>query len=259
MRKCWHVSESQRLTIALPLRCELTSLVGMCIATIANRDSPPAILLREGYREDGKVKTRTLANLSKLPAEAIAVLRQVLDGKQLISTDDAFEIVEDGSRADGHAEAVLTAMRRLGFSNLIDSRPSRQRDLAVAMVAARVLKPQSKLATTRWWSSTTLTEMLGLGQTDEDEPYEAMDWLLKHQASIEKKLSGAPLGGGRPCALRPGAINKLVKDRIVGLGIMFQLTGKVTIAYPRRPVRSPDASPSGHPKQPPHGSLHSLP
>ena len=168
----------------------------MYIATIPNRDSPPAILLREGYREDGKVKTRTLANLSKLPTEAIAVLRQVLQGKHLVSTDEAFEIVEDGSRDHGHADAVLTAMRRLGFSGLINSRPSRQRDLVVAMVAARVLKPQSKLATTRWWSSTTLTEMLGLGQTDEDELYEAMDWLLEHQASIEKKLAARHLAEG---------------------------------------------------------------
>ncbi len=168
----------------------------MYIATIPNRDSPPAILLREGYREDGKVKTRTLANLSKLPMEAIAVLRQVLKGKQMVSTDEAFEIVEDGSKAHGHAEAVLTAMRRLGFSGLINSRPSRQRDLVVAMVAARILKPQSKLATTRWWSSTTLTEMLGVGQTDEDELYEAMDWLLEHQASIEKKLAARHLADG---------------------------------------------------------------
>jgi hypothetical protein len=137
-----------------------------------------------------------LANLSKLPMEAIAVLRQVLKGKQMVSTDEAFEIVEDGSKAQGHAEAVLTAMRRLGFSGLINSRPSRQRDLVVAMVAARILKPQSKLATTRWWSSTTLTEMLGVGQTDEDELYEAMDWLLQHQAPIEKKLAARHLADG---------------------------------------------------------------
>jgi len=168
----------------------------MYIATIPNRNSPPAVLLREGYREDGKVKTRTLANLSKLPAEAITVLRQVLEGKQMVATDEVFEIVEDGSRAHGHAESVLTAMRRLDFPGLINSRPSHQRDLVVAMVAARVLKPQSKLATTRWWSSTTLPEMLGLGQTDEDELYEAMDWLLEHQAQIEKKLAGRHLAEG---------------------------------------------------------------
>jgi len=146
-----------------------------------------------GYREGGKVKTRTLANLSKLPEEAIAFLRQVLKGKQMVSADEAFEIVEDGSRAHGHAEAVLIAMRRLGFSALINSRPSRQRDLVVAMVAARILKPQSKLATTRWWSSTTLTEMLSVGQTDEDELYEAMDWLLEHQAHKGDNFTSEPV------------------------------------------------------------------
>ena len=168
----------------------------MYIAVVPNRKSPPAILLREGYREGGKVKTRTLANLSKLPGEAIAVLRQVLKGKQMVSTDELFEIVEDGSPAHGHAEAVVTAMRRLGFSKLINSRPSRQRDLVVAMVAARILEPQSKLATTRWWSSTTLPEMLELGLTHEDELYEAMDWLLEHQESIEKKLASRHLAEG---------------------------------------------------------------
>jgi len=168
----------------------------MYIATIPNRNSPPAILLREGYREDGKVKTRTLANLSKLPTEAIAVLRLVLQGKAMVPADELFEIVEDGSRTHGHVEAVLTAMRRLDFAALIHSRPSRQRDLVVAMVAARVLKPQSKLATTRWWFNTTLPEMLGLDQVDEDELYEAMDWLLEHQTQIEKKLARRHLEQG---------------------------------------------------------------
>jgi transposase len=168
----------------------------MYIAVVPNRNSPPAILLREGYREDGKVKTRTLANLSKLPAVAIDVLRQVFKGKKMVSTDDVFEIVEDGSRAHGNAEAVLTAMRQLGFSGLINSRPSRQRSLVLAMVAARILKPQSKLATTRWWSSTTITEMLDVEQADEDDLYEAMDWLLKHQDSIEKKLAARHLAEG---------------------------------------------------------------
>jgi transposase len=168
----------------------------MYITAIPNRNSPPAILLREGYREDGKVKTRTLANLSKLPGEAIAVLRQVLEGKQMVPADELFEILEDGSRAHGHVDAVLTAMRRLGFWGLINSRPSRQRDLVVAMVAARLLKPQSKLATTRWWSSTTLPEMLGLDQADEDELYEAMDWLLERQDQIEKKLAARHLPDG---------------------------------------------------------------
>jgi len=168
----------------------------MYIATVPNRSSPPAILLREGYREDGKVKTRTLANLSKLPGEAIAVLRQVLQGKTMVPADELFEIIEDGSRTQGHVEAVLIAMRRLDVPGLIHARPSRQRDLVIAMVAARILKPQSKLATTRWWSNTTLPEMLGLDQVDEDELYEAMDWLLERQPQIEKKLAARHLAEG---------------------------------------------------------------
>jgi len=168
----------------------------MYIATIPNRTSPPAILLREGYREGGKVKNRTLANLSKLPPEAIDALRRVLKGHKLVSTDELFEIVEDGSRSHGHLEAVMIAMQRLGFAGLVSSRRSRQRDLVVAMVAARILNPQSKLATTRWWSSTTLPDMLGVGNAREDDLYEAMDWLLERQNKIEKKLAKRHLQEG---------------------------------------------------------------
>ncbi len=164
-------------------------IVGMYIATIPNRTSPPAILLREGYREGGKAKNRTLANLSKLPPEAIDVLRRVLKGHKLVSTDELFEIVEDGSPSHGHVEAVMIAMQRLGFAGFVSSRKSRQRDLVVAMVAARILNPQSKLATTRWWGSTTLPDMLDVGNAGEDELYEAMDWLLERQNKIEKKLA----------------------------------------------------------------------
>ncbi len=168
----------------------------MYVATIPNRKSPPAILLREGYRKDGKVKNRTLANLSKLPPEAIEAIRRVLKGEELVSTDELFEIVENGSRTHGHVDAVVTAMQKLGFARLIASRSSRQRDLIVALVAARLLEPQSKLATTRWWSSTTLPEVLGLGETDEDELYDAMDWLLERQESIETKLAARHLEDG---------------------------------------------------------------
>ena len=160
----------------------------MYIATIPNRKSPPAILLRESYRENGKVKSRTLANLSKLPPQAIEVLRRSLKGEDLVSAD-SFEIIEDGSPAHGHVDAVMTAMRRLDFSRLICSRRSRQRDLVIAMVTARILEPKSKLATTLWWADTTLPEILDLGRTDEDELYDAMDWMLERQGNIEKKLA----------------------------------------------------------------------
>lgn len=160
----------------------------MYIATIPNRKSPPAILLRESYRENGKVKNRTLANLSKLPPQSIEVLRHSLKGENLVSTD-SFEIVEDGSPAHGHVDAVMTAMRRLNFSNLICSRRSSKRDLVVAMVAARILEPKSKLATTLWWADTTLPEMLDVNDASEDDLYDAMDWLLERQSDIEKKLA----------------------------------------------------------------------
>ncbi len=164
----------------------------MYIATIPNRNSPPAILLRESYRENGKVKSRTLANLSSLPPQSINILRRSLKGENLVSTD-AFEIVEDGSPAHGHVDAVLTAMRRLDFSRLICSRRSPQRDLIVAMVAARILEPKSKLATTAWWADTTLLEILDVGDADEDDLYDAMDWLLERQSRIENKLAGRHL------------------------------------------------------------------
>ena len=166
-------------------------MVGMYIATIPNRGSPPAILLREGYREGGKVKTRTLANLSKLPPEALAVLRQVLKGDKLIKASDAFEAL--ASPHHGHVQAVWVALQRLGFAPLIASRRSRQRDLIVALVAARILEPDSKLATTRWWHTTTLPALLEVADADEDDLYAAMDWLLERQGHIEKKLAARHL------------------------------------------------------------------
>jgi transposase len=164
----------------------------MYIATIPNRNSPPAILLRESYREKGKVKSRTLANLSSLPPQCIDILRRSLKGENLVSTD-AFEIVENGSPAHGHVDAVMTAMRRLSFSRLICSRRSHQRDLVVALVVARILEPKSKLATTAWWTDTTLPDMLDVGDADEDDLYDAMDWLLERQSRIENKLAGRHL------------------------------------------------------------------
>jgi transposase len=159
----------------------------MYVATVPNRSSPPAILLRESYREGGKVKTRTLANLSKLPAAAIAAIRRAVKGERLVAPDGAFEVI--ASPHHGHVQAVLIAIKRLGFESLIDSRPSRQRNLALAMVVARILEPDSKLATTRAWHLTTLPEILGVTDANEDDLYGAMDWLLERQDRIEKKLA----------------------------------------------------------------------
>jgi len=150
-------------------------------------------LLRRSYREDGKVKNETVGNLSHLPDHVVDIVRRALQGESLVPAAGAFEIVEGGSRFHGHIDAVLTAMKRLGLPALVASRASRQRDLVIAMVAARILEPQSKLATARWWSDTTLAEMLDVGDADEDDLYEAMDWLLDRQRHIEKKLAARHL------------------------------------------------------------------
>lgn len=163
----------------------------MHIDVVPNRNSKPAYLLRESYREGGKVKKRTLANLSLLPIEQIERIRQILRGEQLAPVETLFEAVT--SAHHGHVQAVLSAMKRLGFDALLSSRPCRERDLVIAMVAARILKPHSKLATTRWWNVTTLPEILGVSDATEDDLYEAMDWLLARQERIEKKLAARHL------------------------------------------------------------------
>ena len=166
----------------------------MYIATVPNRGSPPAILLREGYRDGGKVKNRTLANLSHWPPAKVDLLRRVLRDEPLTPSTALFEVL--ASRHHGHVQAVRTAMHRLGVDTLIASRPSRERDLVVAMVAARILEPDSKLATTRWWHTTTLPGDLEVSDADEDTLYEAMDWLLDRQARIEQKLAARHLRAG---------------------------------------------------------------
>ena len=166
----------------------------MYIATVPNRGSPPAILLREGYRDHGKVRNRTLANLSHWPAAQVDLLRRVLRGEPLAPVDQLWTVVASPHR--GHVQAVRAAMRRLGFEALVAARPSRERALVVAMVAARILAPDSKLATTRWWHTTTLPADLGVAAADEDELYAAMDWLLARQARIEQKLAARHLTAG---------------------------------------------------------------
>jgi transposase len=159
----------------------------MYIANVPNRNSPPAILLREGYREDGKVKTRTIANISKWPAKKIEALRLVLQGRDVVSVDDLFETVT--SLQHGHVQAVLSVMEKLAFTKLIDSHPSRERDLVTAMIAWRIIRPSSKLATQRSWKDSTLPKLLHIEDASEDDLYGAMDWLYSKQAKIEKKLA----------------------------------------------------------------------
>ncbi len=162
----------------------------------ATRHPPPAILLRESYRHHGRVKSRTLANLSALPPAAVELLRRCLKGERLVGIDEVLEVASDGSPAHGHVEAVRQAMTRLDFDRLLSSRPSRERNLVGALVAARILNPQSKLATTRWWRKTTLPEAFGIAGATEDDLYAAMDWALERQARIERKLAARHLEAG---------------------------------------------------------------
>ena len=160
----------------------------MHIDIVPNRGSKPAILLRESYREGKKVRKRTLANLSKLPMEQVELIRRVLKGEQLASVSDLFAVTQ--SKLHGHVKAVRAAMKRLGFDSLIGSRRTGERDLVVAMVVARILEPESsKLETTRWWTNTTLPDVVGVADADEDDLYGAMDWLLERQGIIEGKLA----------------------------------------------------------------------
>ena len=153
-----------------------------------------AHLLMRSYREGGKVKKETLANLTPLGDEIVALVRAALQGKQVRVIEDAFRTRE--SRPHGHVRAVLTAMRRLGFERLLASRPSKQRSLALALIAKQVLRPSSKLATSRSWETSTLAGELGIQGASEDELYQAMDWLLLRQQRIEDKLADRHLAKG---------------------------------------------------------------
>ena len=168
----------------------------MYVETVPNRNSPPAILLREGRREGKKVHKRTLANLTHWPKDKIERLRRVLKNEPLVHPDQLFLI--ERSLPHGHVEILLEVVRKLKLPALIDPRPSPQRDRVLAMILQRLLYPASKLATTRLWHSTTLAEELSLEDTDEDDLYEAMDWLLERQDRIERKLAKRHLAEGDP-------------------------------------------------------------
>ena len=163
----------------------------MYVERVPNRSSPPAVLLRESYRDGGRIKKRTLANLSKLPHEAVEAVRRVLRGEPLVNPQEAFTCVR--SLPHGHVAAVLSTLKQLGLHTLLARQPSRWRELAVALIVARVIDPQSKLATARALAPesavSTLGEMLGLGGVDQHELYAAMDWLVERQAAIEQRLA----------------------------------------------------------------------
>jgi len=166
----------------------------MYIETVPNRNSPPAILLREGWREGQKTRKRTLANLSAWPQPQIETLRRLLRGETLVSPKDLLNTSHTSPH--GHVEAILAMIRKLDLDALICSKRCPERDLVVAMIVQRLISPSSKLATTREWCTTTLAEELGVQEASEDDLYAAMDWLLERQERIEKKLAARHLGEG---------------------------------------------------------------
>jgi transposase len=151
-------------------------------------------LLRRSYRDGKTVKNETLGNLSHLPDPLIDIIRRSLQGESFVSVAERFQIT--ASRPHGHVQAVANAMQHLGLASLLASKPCRERSLVLAMVAARIIAPQTKLATTRWWHTTTLAEEFGVLDADQDELYSAMDWLLERQRPIERKLAKRHLQAG---------------------------------------------------------------
>ena len=171
----------------------------MYIEAVPNRNSPPAILLRETYRENGKFCKRTLCNLSHWPTAHIEGLRGVLKGGTVIPAErDAFTVIR--SLPHGHVAAAVATARKLGLDGILGPDGNRCRDLALAMLVSRILDPVSKLATARGLSpataSSSLGEVLGLGDVDDDELYAALDWLLVRQPAIETILAKRHLTNG---------------------------------------------------------------
>ena len=151
-------------------------------------------LLRRSIRKGNTVIHETLGNLSHLPEHLIEIIKRSLKGETFVPAAEAFRTTR--THPHGHVEAVLTMIRKLGLEELIASKPSPERDLVIAMVAERILFPSSKLAHTRHWHGTTLAEEMDVAYATEDHLYEAMDWLLKRQGAIEKKLAQRHLGEG---------------------------------------------------------------
>jgi len=170
----------------------------MFIDIIPNRTSPPAVLLREAWREGAKIRKRTLANLSSLSAEQIEAMRRILRGETLISADAQLQI--ERSWPHGHVAAALGTLRNLGLDTVLASRPSPERTLVVAMIVARIIAPGSKLATARGLDAETtghtLGQELGLTDVDAEALYAALDWLAPRQARLEAKLAAKHLVDG---------------------------------------------------------------
>lgn len=184
---------------ALHSKNECYVYVVMYIDRVPNRNSPPAVLLRESYRDGAKVKKRTVANLSKLPDDVIEQLRILLRGGRAVeSLEDAFEVIR--SLPHGHVVAVLGTLYHIGLDRIIFPAGSRELALVLAMIVTRIIDPRSKLAIARGLdpetAATSLGEVLELGRVTEDELYVAMDWLFTQQGRIENELAARHLHGG---------------------------------------------------------------
>jgi transposase len=171
----------------------------MYIEAVPNRTSPPAILLRESYRLEGKIKKRTLLNLSDWPVAMVEGLRAVLKGGTVLPPGQE-AITIKRSLPHGHVAAVLGTLRRIGLDRLLGPAGNRCRDLVIAMMVARLIAPVSKLATAKAvdpaTAASSLGAVLGLGEVDEDELYMALDWLLERQPQIESALAKRHLRNG---------------------------------------------------------------
>ena len=171
----------------------------MYIESVPNRNSPPAILLRESYRDAGKIKKRTIANLSDWPTEIVEGLRTLLKGGKVAPVDQESIIVRR-ALPHGHVAAVLGTLRNISLERMLGPPRNRCRDLVIAMIVARLIAPASKLATARMLdpltASSSLGDVLGLGPVDEDELYVALDWLGERQEAIEKALARKHLHDG---------------------------------------------------------------
>ena len=166
----------------------------MYIDIVPNRNSPPAVLLRESRRQGKRTVKRTLANLSHWPKEKVQTLRALLRDEPLVRRDELLAIEQ--TRPHGHVAAVLGTARRLGLETIVGAKRSRQRDLVMAMIVERIVHPCSKLATTRVWHTSTLAEELNVAEADVDELYEALDWLLARQEKVERRLAALHLADG---------------------------------------------------------------
>src|ERR1700739_1621095 len=171
----------------------------MYIESVPNRNSPPAILLRESFRDGAKIKKRTIANLSDWPAELVEGLRTLLKGGTATPADRESIIVRR-ALPHGHVAAVLGTLRAIGLDRILGPAGNRPRDLVIAMIVARLIAPASKLATARMLdlatAASSLGDILGLGAVDGDELYAAIDWLGERQGAIEQALSPKHLREG---------------------------------------------------------------